>query len=155
MTTLKTTINTYLLSWLKSLEASPDVSEAQYTKYGDEVTGFEPCGFVFMDSCIVEVKYSQEDVKEGRLVAASLNKRLSDVFGSTFGFKVISKGFRFTTPVVKVKVSAPFIDIDGGGIFDLLESLPKHGIYLVNYDITVDCKFISTRNIVREHLLKK
>ncbi|KAI9474693.1 hypothetical protein BX667DRAFT_507889 [Coemansia mojavensis] len=118
------------------------------------VVAAEPAG-VPLSAPLSAPSHSQEDVKEGRLVAANLNKRLNDLFGSTFGFKVISKGFRFTTPVVKVKVSAPFVDIDGGEIFDLLESLPKHGIYLVNYDITVDCKFISTRNIVREHLLKK
>ncbi|ORX65437.1 hypothetical protein DL89DRAFT_287072 [Linderina pennispora] len=156
MTPFQSELRVLLTRVLSERRNMPDVADARYTARGIEQLGFEHSSEMFVDSFIVEVVIEKCIESDMKVKQKSASVRLHKVFGEGFGYKYIRSKISEQYGLVAIyKVSTPNIAIVSSLLTVKFATMAKHKIYLQNYDITIDCKNVSSRNIIYKYLLER
>ncbi|ORX68255.1 hypothetical protein DL89DRAFT_258825 [Linderina pennispora] len=130
----------------------PDISDARYTSNGIEQQGFIQHSDIFMDSCVVEIPESYALIDQINNITPF--DRLHRVFGDGYRFKYMKCMVSVRNGKVSVyKVSAPNVAIADPALTDIFLRMHQEHVFLLNYDITMDCLNISSRAVIKEFLL--
>ncbi|ORX65758.1 hypothetical protein DL89DRAFT_260825 [Linderina pennispora] len=151
MASLRVHLNSLLGLELKNRDNMPDISDARYTSNGIEQQGFIQHSDIFMDSCVVEIPESYALIDQINNITPF--DRLHRVFGDGYRFKYMKCMVSVRNGKVSVyKVSAPNVAIADPALTDIFLRMHQEHVFLLNYDITMDCLNISSRAVIKEFL---